>query len=164
MGNSHNLQLFGDVFHPTLRSFVVSTIYDMPILLVSALGTYFFANSSNKTVFIIMNACAILFFLYSFSTTIVAHSLKIAIGNEGIAIAGPTCRPFGLRWDDMETAVVRERHNFISGKDVLLIINPHSPRKLSYAISVLSKINQDKILYSVRQTVPIRIIHDKPTI
>lgn len=152
----------GQTFKPTIRSFILSFIYDISPAVTAALVTYF-THGKAGLIIIIPSALMGLFSLYLILQTIFVHLQKITVLNEGILISGFR-RPYGLRWTDVEKAEIRERHNIISGTDKLLILYSKYGHKIAYPISILSKNDQNNIDTEIRKKIPTSTKFDRPTL
>jgi len=152
----------GRMFKPTGLSFMLSSLYRMTPAMSAAVVTYFFYEKGG-VVLIIMDVLTGLFCLYLFLQTIFVHLQKISLLDEGIVISGVS-RPHGLQWSEVDKRIVRERHNFLSGTDKLLVLHSKRGDTLAYPLSILSKADQNEILREVRRRGPTSTVFDNPTI
>ena len=152
----------GRAFRPTLTSFVLSSLYRMTPAMTAIAVTYFFYHKSG-VVLIILDVLTGLFCIYLILQTIIVHLQKNSLLEDGIVISGLS-RPYGLRWSDVDKAIVRERHNLLSGTDKLLVVISKRGNSIAYPVSVLSRDDQNEILREVRRKTPTSTVFDNPTI
>ena len=152
----------GRTFRPTLLSFILSLLYGITPAITAAFITYFLYEKSG-IVLIVLDIITGIFCIYLILQTVFVHLQKISLLDDGIVISG-LIRPYGLRWSDIDKCLVRERHNFLSGTDKLLVFNPKQNNTMAYPISILSKEDQSVILFEVRRRLPCASVFDNPTI
>lgn len=152
----------GRAFRPTVLSFILSSLYSMTPAITAAMVTYFF-HEKGGVVLIVLDVLTGLLCLYFILVTIFAHMKKISLLHDGIIISGIS-RPYGLRWLDVDKATLRERHNFLSGRDRLLVLSSKQGHNIAYPVSVLSNHDQNMILKEVRRRVPTSTVFDNPTV
>lgn len=152
----------GRMFKPTVLSFILSFLYRTSPAMTAAVVTYFYYEKGG-VVLIILDVLTGLFCLYLLLQTIFVHLQKISLLDEGIVVSGVS-QPYGLRWADVDKRTVRERHNFLSGTDKLLVLHSRRGDKLAYPLSILSKEDQNEILREVRRRGPTSTVFDNPTI
>ena len=151
----------GDPCKPTFRSFMISFLYDCSPAIMAAIVTYFLHGKIGNWV-VLLDVLAGLFCIFLLIQTILVHLRKFSLFEEGIVISG-IGRPRGFRWEDFEKAVVRERHNLLSGTDKLLILYFKQGGSIAYPVSVLSKRCENEVLREVRRRVPTSSIFDNPS-
>jgi hypothetical protein len=84
------------------------------------------------------------------------------INVNSIKVSGPILKVVVL-WQDIVSAVLRERENLMSRTDHLLIIKSTN-HMLTFNISTLSKKDESEVLESVKKKTHLVIKKDKPTI
>jgi len=104
-----------------------------------------------------------LYSLFLIVQDIFVHRQRIIITTDGVVVLG-LGHNF-VRWSDVGSATIRERHNLVSGTDRLLLLTAKDGSILvAYPISVLPPEAQTRILLLVRKMVPTAVQFDKGTI
>lgn len=157
-----DIHIGGIIMKPTFRSFILSTLYRLTPAM-SAIVISIFLIEKAKVFVIIADVVTAIFCLYLLISTIFVHLQKIYLLDDGIVIERLQSR-YGVRWEQIQKATVRERHNYLSGTDKLLILyGPHRPI-IAYPISILSNSDQKKLLREVRRKIPTSTVFDSPTV
>jgi hypothetical protein len=144
----------GTVFRPTLQSFLWSLAWSLTPAAVAALALLLMpAETTRKVLFIIPTALMFLFSALLLLKDIFVHQTRFILSDEGIA-SWSARLPYGVRWHEVEQAVIRERPNRRSGVDRLLQVRCRDGRDFAYPLSVLSKADQNRILIEIRRNVP----------
>jgi hypothetical protein len=155
-------QIEGRHFRPTLWSFVGSSLYGCTPAIAAAIATYF-QYDKHPTLILIADGITILLCLFLLFQCIVVHLQRLHITDEGIIIAG-CWATYGIRWDDMQKAVLRERRNILSGTDKLLVIHGQADSKIGFPVSILSSAAQNDVMREVRRRINVSSVFDKPSI
>jgi len=159
---SRKPSIVGRPFRPTLWSFVHSSLYRMTPAMTGAAIVYFFYEK-NGAIAVVTAVLSALFCIYLLLQTIVVHTQRIYLLDDAIVISG-IGRPYGIPWSEVEKAVVRERHNLLSGTDKLLVIVSRQGAQMAYPVSILSRDAQKHVLREVRRRVPTSSVFDDPTV
>jgi hypothetical protein len=152
----------GNRFKPTLRSFVLSSLYGFSPAIGASTVTYF-QYEKHPTLTMVIDGITLLVCLLWLVQGIVVHLQQLYITDEGIVISG-WAAPYGLQWSDIRRAILRERHNILSGTDKLLVIIGPGEKKLNYPVSILSTTDQTEGMQEVRRRIAVSSVFDEPTV
>jgi hypothetical protein len=146
-------------YRPTLKSFLISLIYDLLPITVAIIVTVSMKKENtvyHKVLNVIMAITSIIMFI----TTLFAHLNRISIQDQGIFLKRFK-KPYYIAWGSIEKANIRERKTLYNGKDKLLILHLYNGNTVSYSISTLSKRHENIVLLEIRKRIPTTEIFDK---
>ena len=149
------------IYKPTFKSFCGSILYNSTLLLGAAIFTYFVWERSKTTVWLV-DGITVLFFIFLLLQAISVHLKKLYIDDRGIATLGPLNKT-GIEWNQITSAVLRERKNAISRTDRLLIVTSMS-HLLVYNTSILRPTDESEVLEMVKRRTNLVTKVDKPSI
>ena len=145
-------------FRPTLKSFLISLIYDLSPISVAIFGTVFIKGeitANHKISNIVM--CIVSLILQLFS--VYAHIYQISIQDHCI-ILKRFSKLYFISWTSIKQAVIRERKTFHKRNDRLLVLQLYNGNKVSYSTSTLSKQHENFVLLEIRKRIPTTQIFD----
>jgi len=148
-------------YRPSLASFAGSVLYGFTPVITAGIVMYFLWDSTRWIVWVASGFMLILS-LYLTVQTICVHLQKLYLDDYGIGVSGPTIE-VAMRWQDVISAVLRERNNLMSRTDHLLILESVN-QVLSYNTSTLTKKDESEVLELVKKKTHLIIKKDKPTI
>lgn len=148
-------------YKPTLSSFVGSSLYRVSPVLIVIIILFFKAGSMNTALWIV-SGITILFSFYMLTSSIVVHLQRLYIDGDRIRLSSPLQR-CTLRWDDIVSAVLRERHNAMTRTDRLLILRTPD-HILGFNISTLSPQDEEAVIAFVHRKTRLLVQRDNPTL
>jgi hypothetical protein len=148
-------------YRPLFASFVASFLYGLSPAILAGIVMYFLAESARLIMWIASGIMVILslFFLIQ---SIFVHLQKLYLDDYLACMSNPMLR-VEIRWQDVISAVLRERENLMSRIDRLLIIKSAN-HVLSFNTSILSKKDEQEVLRIVGYKTHLVILKDKPAI
>lgn len=133
-------------YKPTFASFVGSSLYGFSPAILAVIVVYFWGDSLRLIIWI-LSGFMILLSLFFFLQSIFVYLQKVDLDDYSITVSGPLLN-VSIQWEDIVSAVLRERENAMSRTDHLLVIKSAS-NMISYNISTLSEEDDRKVLGSV---------------
>ncbi len=149
------------VYRPTFSSFVESTLFGISPAILSLIVIYFWGDSL-RLIMWILTGFMLLFSLVLFLQSVLVYSQKIQLDDNCISVTGILINN-SIRWNDISSALLRERENAMSRTDHLLIIKSAS-QNLAYNISTLSEEDDREIIEIVKRKTNLVLQKHKGTI
>src|ERR1035437_4858577 len=131
-------------FKPTLKSFLISIIYDLLPITIAIIVTIFMKKEISvyhKIMNIIMGITSFVML----SNSVFVHLNHISIQDQGIILKS-IGKPYCINWTLIKKAAIRERKTIYNRMDRLIILHLHNGNIISYPSSILSKRDENYIL------------------
>ena len=149
------------IYKPSFASFLVSSLYGFTPAILAGVCTYFLADSTRLIMWIASGFMYVLS-LFLFLQTVFVHLKKLYLDDNAIGVYGPFLR-IAVRWQDVVSAVLRERENLMSRTDRLLVIKSGN-HTVSYNFSTLSRKDENEVLELVKTKTHLVVKKNKSTI
>ena len=148
-------------YRPTFSSFAGSTLYGLSPAILAAIVIYFWGDSL-RLIMWVLSGFMVLLSLFFFLQSIFVYLQKVYLDDYSISVSGPLMK-ISIRWEDIVSAVLRERENAMSRTDHLLVLKS-AGNMLTYNTSTLSDEDDRKVLEIVGKKTNLVVQKDKPTI
>lgn len=146
-------------YRPTLDSFLRSFIYGASPLIGIGL-VYYFSDGKLRTPIWIGSGIMVLISLSFLLPAVFVHATWIEVGERGVRV-GSLGRPVRIAWQEVTSALLRERENAVTRTDRMFLLDSADGR-LIFHPSTLRPADEEALLAFIREHVRLVVQRDAP--